>query len=92
MKTIKDFLVNESGSYNFKDIKYTIISYYNYKDEEPIAFLIEDISEISGIYHDWDFEDEEVNKIIEEVKNLKVNECYIHKSGKNDFEVISRIK
>lgn len=95
MKDIKNYLVGESQvtesqSYNFKDIKYTMISYY--KASEPLAFLIEDISEINDIYHDWDFKDEEVEKIIGEVKNLNANECYIHKSGENDFEVISRIK
>ena len=89
MKDIKNYLINESKSYNFKDIKYTMISYYN--ADEPLAFLIEDIFEINDIYYDWDFNDEEVEKIIEEVKKLNVNECYIHKSGANDFEVISRI-
>ena len=91
MKDIKNYLVNESKSYNFnfKDIKYTMISYY--KQEEPLAFLMEDISEISDIYYDWDFKAEDVDKIMEEVKKLKVNECYINKSGENDFEVISRI-
>lgn len=90
MKDIKNYLVNESKSYNFKDIKYTMISYS--KPEEPLAFLIEDISEINDIYYDWDFKAEDVDKIMEEVKKLKVNECYINKSGENDFEVISRIK
>ena len=90
MKDIKNYLVNESNSYNFKDIKYTMISYY--KADEPLAFLIEDISEISDIYYDWDFEPEDIDKLIEEVKKLKVNECHINKSGENDFEVISRIK
>ena len=90
MKDIKTYLVNEAKSYNFKDIKYTIISYS--KPEEPLAFLIEDISEINDIYYDWDFKDEDVEKIMKEVKNLNVNECYIHKSGENDFEVISRIQ
>ena len=89
MKDIKDYLVTEAKSYNFKDIKYTMISYY--KASEPLAFLIEDISEISDIYYDWKLKDEDVDKIMEEVKKLKVNECYIHKSGENDFEVISRI-
>lgn len=90
MKDIKNYLVNESQSYNFKDIKYTMISYY--KSSEPLAFLIEDISEINDIYHDWNLKDEEVENIMKEVKNLKVNECYVHKSGENDFEVISRIQ
>ena len=90
MKDIKNYLVNEAKSYNFKDIKYTMISYS--KPEEPLAFLIEDISEINDIYYDWDFKAEDVDKIIEEVKKLKVNECYINKSGENDFEVISRIQ
>lgn len=91
MKDIKNYLtINESQSYDFKDIKYVIVSYY--KQEEPLAFLIEDISEISDIYYDWDFTPEDVDKIIEEVKKLKVNECYVNKSGTNDFEVISRIK
>lgn len=89
MKNIKDYIVNEAKSYNFKDIKYTMISYY--KVDEPLAFIIEDISEISDIYYDWVFKDEEVEKIMKEVNNLKANECYIHKSGENDFEVISRI-
>ena len=89
MKDIKNYLVNEAKSYNFKDIKYTVISYS--KPDEPLSFLIEDISEISDIYYDWNFEDEEVENIMKEVKNLKVNECYVHKSGENDFEVISRI-
>ena len=91
MKDIKNYLtINESQSYDFKDIKYTMISYS--KAEEPLAFLLEDISEISDIYYDWDFTPEDVDKIIEEVKKLKVNECYVNKSGANDFEVISRIK
>ena len=92
MKDIKNYLVNEAESYNynFKDIKYTMISYY--KAEEPLAFLIEDISEINDIYYDWKLKDEEVEIIMKEVKNLNVNECYIHKSGENDFEVISKIK
>ena len=90
MKDIKNYLINEAKSYNFKDIKYTMISYY--KADEPLAFIIEDISEISDIYYDWDFKDEEVEKIMEKVKNLNVNECYVNKSGENDFEVISRIK
>ena len=90
MKDIKNYLVNEAKSYNFKDIKYTMISYS--KPEEPLAFLIEDISEINDIYYDWDFKAEDVDKIMEEVKKLKVNECYINKSGENDFEVISRIQ
>lgn len=90
MKDIKSYLVNEAKSYNFKDIKYTMVSYY--KSEEPLTFLIEDIFEINDIYYDWDFNDEEVEKIIEEVKKLNVNECYVNKSGENDFEVISRIK
>lgn len=90
MKDIKNYLVNESQSYNFKDIKYTMISYY--KQEDPLAFLLEDISEISDIYYDWDFKPEEVDKIIAEVNKLQVNECYVNKSGTNDFEVISRIK
>ena len=90
MKDIKTYLVNEAKSYNFKDIKYAMISYY--KPDEPLAFLIEDISEISDIYYDWDFKAEDVDEIMAEVKKLNVNECYIHKSGANDFEVISRIK
>jgi hypothetical protein len=90
MKDIKNYLVNEAKSYNFKDIKYTLISYY--KPEDPLAFLLEDISEISDIYYDWDFKPEDVDKIIEEVNKLQVNECYVNKSGTNDFEVISRIK
>jgi hypothetical protein len=90
MKDIKNYLVNEAKSYNFKDIKYTVISYY--KQGDPLAFLIEDISEISDIYYDWDFKPEDVDKIIEEVNKLQVNECYVNKSGANDFEVISRIK
>ena len=90
MKDIKSYLVNEAKSYNFKDIKYTMVSYS--KPEEPLTFLIEDISEISDIYYDWDFKAEDVDKIMEEVKKLNVNECYINKSGENDFEVISRIK
>ena len=89
MKNIKTYLVNESKSYNFKDIKYTMISYY--KHEEPLAFIIEDISEISDIYYDWNFEPKDVDKLIEEIKKLKINECHINKSGENDFEVISRI-
>ena len=89
MKNIKDYIVNEAKSYNFKDIKYTMISYY--KADEPLTFIIEDIAEISDIYYDWNFKAEDVDKIIGEVKNLNVNECYIHKSGENDFEVISRI-
>ena len=89
MKDIKSYLINEAKSYNFKDIKYTMISYY--KADEPLSFLIEDISEISDIYHDWNLKDEEVENIMKEVKKLKENECYIHKSGENDFEVISRI-
>lgn len=90
MKDIKNYLVNEAKSYDFKDIKYTMISYY--KHEEPLAFLLEDISEISDIYYDWDFKPEEVDKIIAEINKLQVNECYVNKSGANDFEVISRIK
>ncbi len=92
-KTVKRHLneVNESQSYDFKDIKYVMVSYYN-KQEEPLTFLIEDMSEISDIYYDWDFNPEDVDKIIEEVKRLQVNECYVNKSGANDFEVISRIK
>ena len=91
MKEIKEYLtINESQSYNFKDIKYAMVSYYQHG--KPLAFLLEDISEISDIYYDWDFEPEDVDKIIEEVKKLKVNECYINKSDANDFEVISRIK
>ena len=92
MKDIKNYLVNESQSYNydFKDIKYTMISYY--KQAEPLAFLMEDISEISDTYYDWDFKDEEVEKIMKEVAKLNVNECFVNKSGENDFEVISRIK
>lgn len=90
MKDIKDFLVTEAQSYKFKDIKYTMISCY--KQDEPVTILIEDISEISDIYYDWKLKDEEVEKIIGEVKKLNVAECYIHKSGENDFEVISRIK
>ena len=90
MKDIKNYLVNEAKSYNFKDIKYTMVSYC--KPEEPLAFLLEDISEISDIYYDWDFKPEDVDKIIEEVNKLQVNECYVNKSGANDFEVISRIK
>ena len=94
MKDIKNFLfdesqVTESQSYNFKDIKYTMISYY--KADEPLAFLMEDISEVSDTYYDWDFKAEDVDKIMEEVKKLKVNECFINKSEENDFEVISRI-
>lgn len=89
MKDIKTYLVNEAKSYNFKDIKYTMVSYY--KLDEPLAFIIEDISEINDIYYDWHFKDEDVEKIMKEVKNLNVNECYINKSGENDFEVISRI-
>ena len=89
MKDIKNYLINESKSYNFKDIKYTMISYYN--ADEPLAFLIEDIFEINDIYYDWDFKAEDVDEIMAEVKKLNVNECYIHKSGANDFEVISRI-
>lgn len=89
MKDIKNYLVNEAKSYNFKDIKYTMISYY--KQAEPLAFLIEDIFEINDIYYDWNFKDEEVEKIMKEVEKLNVNECYINKSGENDFEVISRI-
>ena len=90
MKDIKSYLINEAKSYNFKDIKYTMVSYN--KSEEPLTFLIEDIFEINDIYYDWDFKDEEVEKIMKDVKNLNVNECYIHKSGENDFEVISRIQ
>lgn len=95
MKDIKNYLVGESQvtesqSYNFKDIKYAMISCY--KPEEPLVFLIEDISEINDIYLDWNFKDEEVDKIIENVKKLKVNECFVNKSGENDFEVISRIQ
>ena len=94
MKDIKNYLVNEAQSYKFKDIKYTMISYYDNPswNEEPKAFLIEDISEISDIYYDWDFESKYIDKIIEKVKKLNVNECYVNKSGKSDFEVISRIK
>lgn len=90
MKDIKNYLVNEAKSYNFKNIKYTMVSYS--KPEKPLVFLIEDIFEINDIYYDWDFKPEEVDKIMEEVKNLNVNECYVNKSGENDFEVISRIK
>jgi len=92
MKNIKEYLnINESKEYQFKDIKYAIVSYYN-KQEEPLAFLLEDISEISDIYYDWDFKPEEVDKIIAEVNKLQVNECYVNKFGANDFEIISRIK
>jgi len=90
MKDTKSYLVNEAKSYNFKDIKYTMISHY--KADVPLALLIEDISEISDIYYDWYFKAEDVDKIMEEVKKLKVNECFVNKSGENDFEVISRIK
>ena len=90
MKDIKSYLVNEAKSYNFKDIKYTMISYS--KPEEPLAFLIEDISEISDIYYDWDLTPEKVDEIIKKVENLKVNECFVNKTEENDFEIISRIK
>ena len=90
MKDIKNYLVNESKSYNFKDIKYTMVSYY--KPEEPLAFLMEDISKIRDIYYDWELTPGEVDEIIEQVEKLKVNECFVNKSGENDFEVISRIK
>jgi len=90
MKDIKNYLINESESYNLKDIKYTMVSYY--KPEKPLAFLFEDISEVSDLYYDWDLTPEKVDEIIEKVEKLKVNECYIHESKENDFEVISRIK
>lgn len=90
MKDIKNYLINEAKSYNLKDIKYTMISYY--LREEPRAYLIEDISEISDIYYDWDLTPEKVDEIIEKVGKLKVNECFVNKSEENDFEIISRIK
>lgn len=90
MKDIKNYLINEAKSYNLKDIKYTMVSYY--LKEKPIAYLIEDISEINDMYYDWDLAPEKVDEIIEKVDKLKVNECFVNKSGENDFEIISRIK
>jgi hypothetical protein len=90
MKDIKSYLINEAKSYNLNNIKYTMVSYY--LREEPRAYLIEDISEISDIYYDWDLTPEKVDEIIKKVENLKVNECFVNKAEENDFEIISRIK
>lgn len=90
MKDIKNYLINEVNSYNLKDIKYTMVSYY-FK-EKVRAYLMEDISEISDMYYDWDLTPKEVDEIMEKVEKLKVNECFVNKSGENDFEIISRIK
>ena len=90
MKDIKNYLINEAKSYNLNNIKYTMVSYY--LREEPRAYLIEDISEISDIYYDWDLTPEKVDEIIKKAEKLKVNECFVNKSEENDFEIISRIK
>ena len=69
MKDIKSYLINEAKSYNLNNIKYTMVSYY--LREEARAYLIEDISEISDIYYDWDLTPEKVDEIIKKVENLQ---------------------
>ncbi len=92
MKDLKTILV-ETKSIEYlplDKVSYSMVSVTSGAD--PMAFIVESIGDIERIYKDWDFDKEDISAIITEVKQLKVNESYVHSTDNSEYEIITRLK
>ena len=96
MKDIKEF-INEGNSQgnalHHEDIKYAMVSVT--VGENVYGYVFKSISEIEKVYKDFDFPENHIKQIIDDVKKLKPNEstlCTFGDESYGDYEIITRIK
>lgn len=95
MKNLNEYLISEKNNDNafvkLNKVSYAMISTY-YGNSENMAFLFSSLDEIKEAWSDWNFDEDEINKYMDIINNLKVNEVTVIEQDKNAYYIISRLK